>query len=139
MNVIALLLYNSCFRPSLHASEVDCFGEQYLSGITEHEHYHQPHTDPNTKSITQSLTHRAETFLRCCQLCSQSRTSQRFVELEGSLLCSQEPSTGPYLEPDRSNPYYPILSTRVEAGSNTSTVTLRVVRGDEMGLKKAAP
>jgi recombinational DNA repair protein (RecF pathway) len=29
--------------------------------------------------------------------------------------------------------------TRVEAGSNTSTVTLRVVRGDEMGLKKAAP
>jgi hypothetical protein len=29
--------------------------------------------------------------------------------------------------------------TRVEAGSNTSTVTLRVVTGDEMGLKKAAP
>jgi hypothetical protein len=29
--------------------------------------------------------------------------------------------------------------TCVEAGSNTSTVTLRVVRGDEMGLKKAAP
>jgi hypothetical protein len=29
--------------------------------------------------------------------------------------------------------------TRVEAGSNTYTVTLRVVRGDEMGLKKAAP
>jgi hypothetical protein len=27
-------------------------------------------------------------------------------------------------------------TTRVEAGSNTSTVTLRVVRGDEMGLKK---
>jgi hypothetical protein len=32
-----------------------------------------------------------------------------------------------------------ITLTRVEAGSNTSTVTLRVVRGDEMGLKKAAP
>jgi hypothetical protein len=31
------------------------------------------------------------------------------------------------------------IFTRVEAGSNTSTVTLRVVRGDEMGLKKAAP
>jgi hypothetical protein len=29
--------------------------------------------------------------------------------------------------------------TRVEAGSNTSTVTLRVVRGDEIGLKKATP
>jgi hypothetical protein len=31
------------------------------------------------------------------------------------------------------------LITRMEAGSNTSTVNLRVVRGDEMGLKKAAP
>jgi hypothetical protein len=29
--------------------------------------------------------------------------------------------------------------TRVEAGLNTSTVTLRVVRGDEKGGKKAAP
>jgi hypothetical protein len=29
---------------------------------------------------------------------------------EGSLPCSQEPSTGPYPEPDQSNPYYPILS-----------------------------
>jgi hypothetical protein len=36
-------------------------------------------------------------------------------------------------------PTMPISLTRVEAGSNTSTVTLRVVRGDEMGLKKAAP
>jgi hypothetical protein len=38
--------------------------------------------------------------------------------------------------------YIPMLDkhiTRVEAGSNTSTVNLRVVRGDEMGLKKAAP
>jgi hypothetical protein len=31
-----------------------------------------------------------------------------------------------------------LINTRVEAGSNTSTVTLRVVRGDEMGLKKEA-
>jgi hypothetical protein len=29
-----------------------------------------------------------------------------------------------------------ILKPRVEAGLNTSTVTLRVVRGDEIGLKK---
>jgi hypothetical protein len=33
----------------------------------------------------------------------------------------------------------PLSKTRVEARSNTSTVTLRVVRGDEMGIKKAAP
>jgi hypothetical protein len=32
-----------------------------------------------------------------------------------------------------------VTETRVEAGSNTSTVTLRVVRGDEMGLKEKRP
>jgi hypothetical protein len=32
------------------------------------------------------------------------------MESRGSLPCSQEPSTGPYLKPDRSSPYHPILS-----------------------------
>jgi hypothetical protein len=32
------------------------------------------------------------------------------MEPEGSLPRSQEPSTGPYPEPDQSNPYHPILS-----------------------------
>jgi hypothetical protein len=30
---------------------------------------------------------------------------ERFVELEGSLQCSLESSTGPYPEPDQSSPY----------------------------------
>jgi hypothetical protein len=34
------------------------------------------------------------------------------MEPEGSLPCSQEPSTGPYPEPDQSNPHHPILSLR---------------------------
>jgi hypothetical protein len=56
------------------------------------------------------LTYGAEPFFRSWQLCSHSRTSQRFMEPEDSLPYSQEPSTGPYPEHDRSSPYYPILS-----------------------------
>jgi hypothetical protein len=37
-------------------------------------------------------------------------SSQRLMEPEGSLPRSQEPSTSPYPEPDRSIPYHPILS-----------------------------
>jgi hypothetical protein len=32
------------------------------------------------------------------------------MEPEGSLPCSQEPSSGPYREPDQSNPSHLILS-----------------------------
>jgi hypothetical protein len=56
------------------------------------------------------LTYAAEPLLRSCQFCSYPRTCQHFMEREGSLPCSQEPSTGPYPQPDRSSPYHPILS-----------------------------
>jgi hypothetical protein len=56
------------------------------------------------------FTYGAEPFLRSCQLCSHSGTCQHFREPEGSSPCSQEPSTGPYPEPDQSSPHYPILS-----------------------------
>jgi hypothetical protein len=63
-----------------------------------------------SKGVWCLLTYGAEPFLRSCQLCSNSGTSQHFKEPEGSSPCSQEPSTGPYPEPDRSSPYHPILS-----------------------------
>jgi hypothetical protein len=56
------------------------------------------------------LTYGAEPFLRSCRLCSHSGTSPHFKEPEGSSPCSQEPSTGPYPEPDPSSSYHPILS-----------------------------
>jgi hypothetical protein len=56
--------------------------------------------------------HRAESFLRSRQSLSYSKSSQHFMEPEGSLRCSQEPSTGFYPEPDQSNPYHLISCLR---------------------------
>jgi hypothetical protein len=68
------------------------------------------HKDDSYLETVISLTRGAEPFLRSRQLCSYSRTSQHFMEPEASLPCSKESSTGLYPEPDRSNPYHPILS-----------------------------
>jgi hypothetical protein len=62
---------------------------------------------------TRSLSHGAEPFFRNCQLCSHSRTSQHFIEPEGSVPCSQEPSTGSCLEPHQSNSYHSISLTSI--------------------------
>jgi hypothetical protein len=61
------------------------------------------------KCIYYLLTHGAEPFWRSGRFCSYSRIPQHFMEPEGSLPCSQEPSSGPYPEPDLSNPYHPNL------------------------------
>jgi hypothetical protein len=60
-------------------------------------------------SLEYFRTHGAEPFLRSRQLSSHPKTSQHFMEPQGSLPCSQEPSTGQYPEPYQSTPYHPIL------------------------------
>jgi hypothetical protein len=74
-----------------------------ISCLRQRGHYNRPNNN-------YLLTYGAKPLLKSCQLCSHSRTSQHFKEPEGSSPCSQEPSTGPYPEPDRSSPYHPILS-----------------------------
>jgi hypothetical protein len=59
------------------------------------------------------LTYGAEPFLRSWQLCSCSGIFQHFKEPEGSSPCSQESSTGPYPEPDRSSSYIPFYLSKI--------------------------
>jgi hypothetical protein len=63
------------------------------------------------------ITHGTEPFSRSRQF------FQHFMELQGSLSCSQEPSTGPYHQSDQSTPPHPIslksiliLSTHLRLG-----------------------
>jgi hypothetical protein len=51
----------------------------------------------------------AESFFRSSQLLGYLRNSEHFMEPEGTLPCSKEPSTGPCPEPEESNSYHSIL------------------------------
>jgi hypothetical protein len=51
-----------------------------------------------------------------------SRISQNSVEPRGSLLCSNEPATGPCPETDESNSYYHISSRKYLNMKNMTTI-----------------
>jgi hypothetical protein len=53
--------------------------------------------------------HEAGFILNSLYLLSFSRNSPSFMELDGSLLCSQEPATGPYPETVESSTYVDVL------------------------------
>jgi hypothetical protein len=101
-----------CHKPIIH-SEMWMRFWQFLrrKTITKCNEGHCNNTT-NRVRMSYSLTHGAEPFWMNHQFCSYSRTSQHFMEPEGSLPCSQEPSTGPYPKPYRSSPYRPILSLK---------------------------
>jgi hypothetical protein len=54
-----------------------------------------------------------DSFLRSQQSLIQSKNSQRCMETEGSLPCSQEPATGLYPESDESGPSLHLISLRL--------------------------
>jgi hypothetical protein len=56
-----------------------------------------------------NLLHGAESFLRSQQSPTYSGNPQHFTVFEGPLLCSQEPTTGPYPDPGESIPYHLII------------------------------
>jgi hypothetical protein len=107
------LLYKShqhCQYLSRHGF-LDIFAHisEYYTPIKPVTPFYQPAYIYDEHSLTHSLTHGAEPFLRSCQLCSCSRTSQHFMEPGGSSPRSHKTSTGPYPKPDRFNPYHHIL------------------------------
>jgi hypothetical protein len=105
-----------------------CLHYVYVTGIAEsllERHFgfiKSNHVDSSICSEQLQLNE-AEHYSRCHQFCSHSRTSQHFMEPEGSLPYSQELSTSPYAEPDQHNesptpcPIFPrsilILSTNL--------------------------
>jgi hypothetical protein len=60
---------------------------------------------------------RSWAILEKMQLCRHSRTSKCFMAPEVSLPYSQEPSSSPYPEPERSSPYHPIPSRPISLRS----------------------
>jgi len=68
---------------------------------------YQPHITGN-RNLTNKLSPWSKVLLEKLTV-TQSRNSPLFMEPEGSLLCSQGPTTGPYPEPDESNPEPPTL------------------------------
>jgi hypothetical protein len=98
----------ACHRGSIQRKEMRKSGSELIiiTGKSLTCSFARKHGRTRTE---ESLTRGAEPFLRSCQLCSYSRTFQHFMEPEGSLPCSQEPPTGPYTQPDQSNPYHTIL------------------------------
>jgi hypothetical protein len=63
------------------------------------------------------------------QLCCYSRIFQYFMETEGSLPCSKEPSTGTYSEPDQSKPHHPTCLSKIHINVVTYLWSWLIITG----------
>jgi hypothetical protein len=87
-----------------------CFASKNMFQIYTYT-YLDAHTFSLFLLITYLVTYSwSRALLEKLAIVQPLKMSQRFMEPEGSLPPSQEPSAGPYPEPDRSNPHHPILS-----------------------------
>jgi hypothetical protein len=67
-----------------------------------------PHFKRQSKILLEEITPWSLVFLEKPPVAQLLKKLPTFMEPEDSLQCSQEPSTSPYAEPDKSRPYYPI-------------------------------
>jgi hypothetical protein len=66
---------------------------------------------PSIMSLSYLLPYGAKPFLRSCQFTGTQELPSTLWNPTDHYRCSQEPSNGPYPEPDRSSPHHPLYVT----------------------------
>jgi hypothetical protein len=100
------ILWPRLFVVYLSPSSLETVHNHILPNFTKSDH---PLTSLDAKNPLW-YTHWLMELSPSWEAANCAATFQHFMKPDGSLPCSQQPSTGPYPEPDQFNPYHPIPS-----------------------------